>query len=322
MTDETYVENGRLFYRASGNRVWPRRNRQFPSAKPGDEQHKKPLIEDSLVKILLEQLDGLEKKTRPSCGEETAAGKDYAAFHALHVAGDLIRYIAGWAIDHQIGLATKGMGFVALGTSQTTEHPDYLEEKRKADSHEHERVGGSVKALDPAASRAALINLLLANPGGFPDVARHPAIEALEALAFEEVLPMLAPAKGNRKVKLVESRLQLQVIGFLEFQKAAFGHGAKYEAIETASRVLEIVGTDAIRGWEYRLRKELGQLTVTRTLSRYSNMGRSYKVNKERWAAGDKEAKESADMFEEKGGLPALQMVAEKYRHLKRVKKD
>jgi hypothetical protein len=314
MTDETYVEEGRLFYRASGNRVWPRRNREFPD--PG-EQHEKPSIENKRVQALLEQLDQLEKKTRPSWGEETEAGKDRAAFSALHIARELVGYVAGWAIDHQIGLATKKMGFVPRRTSQAEAHPDHLEGKRKADSHDNERIGGNTIKLEPIAERIALINLLRANPGGFPEEVRGPAIEALEALSFEEVLPMLAPAKGNRKVKLTELRVQLQIIGFVEFQKAAYGHGAKQAAYKTASKVLEIVEASTIRSWEFSLREDLGQLTVTQTLSLYAGWGRLYKANKERWAAGDMEAKESADMFERLGGLPNLIKTAKKYRRLK-----
>jgi hypothetical protein len=269
-----------------------------------------PLAEK--VRALLEQLEQLEKSTRPSGGEQTAAGKDRAAFQALQTAGELVKQVAGWAIDHQIGLATKGLGYVPAGPPGAREHPDFIAARLAANSHEHERVGASVKTLDPVTERAALLNLLIANPGGFPAVVQRPAREALEALAFEEVLPILAPVKGNRKAKLGELRLQLRVVGFLEFQIAT--GVKKLEAVKTASRAL-CAGESTIKGWEYRLRKELGPLTVARTIARYADWGRTYTASKERWAAGDLEAK--PETYEILGGLPALQRVAAEYRALK-----
>jgi hypothetical protein len=277
-----------------------------------------PLAEK--VRTLLEQLEQLEKSTRPSGGEQTAAGKDRAAFQALQTAGELVKQVAGWAIDHQIGLATKGLGYVPAGPPGAREHPDYIAARLAANSHDHERVGASVKrvgdsvkTLDPVTERAALLNLLIANPGGFPAVVQRPAREALEALEFEEVLPILAPVKGNRKVKLGELRLQLQVIGFVEFQIAT--GVKKLEAVKTAARTL-CVAESTIKGWEYRLRKELGPLKVARTIARYSGWGRTYTASKERWAAGDIEAKH--ETYEALGGLPALHKVAGKYRTLEK----
>jgi hypothetical protein len=60
--DETYFDDGREYYKATGNLVWPKRHRERPPLKPGSEEHKGPLIEESYVQLLLERLDGLEKK--------------------------------------------------------------------------------------------------------------------------------------------------------------------------------------------------------------------------------------------------------------------
>jgi hypothetical protein len=308
MTDEKYTENGRLFYKATGNRVWPRRNREFP--EPG-EKHEKPLIENERVRRLFEQLDRLEKKTRPSGGEETAAGKDLAAFRALKIACDLVRHVAGWAIDHQIGLATKEMGFVPRGTPQVEAHLDYTTARDIANGHDNERIGGSVTALEPIAERTALVNLLRANPGGFPQAVQRPAIEALEALSFEEVLPMLAPAQGDRKVKLMELRMQLQVVGFIAFQVASGLDRTKYKAIERASGILKTAGENTIRGWEFRLRKELGPLVVARTQALYESRGHAYKEEAKQLFAGDINA--SPQDYLDNYGVPALEKLAVKY---------
>lgn len=313
--DETYFENDREYYKATGHPVWPSRHREHPSLKPGDQQHKGPLSDTQYVRMMLERLDKLERDTRPSAGPQTATGKDGAAFEALHFAGKLVEYVAGWAIDHQIGLALKQKRSVPLGTFQAKAHPEYVAERAAVDDHEHERAGGSRAALDPATQRAALINLLVANAGGFPGDVQYAAIDALEALEFEEVLPIIAPAEGNRKVKLMEMRMQLQVVGFVEFQIATGSR--KYEALEMAEKVIS-ASASTIAGWEYLLRKELGYLPVLRTLSRYANWGRSYKVMKQRWAAGQETDPEAYLMFEELGGLPALKVVAESYKSRKK----
>ena len=93
--DETYFERGREYYKATNSPVWPSRLREHPSAKPGDQQHLGPLIEDSYVQFLLKGLDELEKKTRPSLGTESAKQKDLAAFEALKTVASLAEYVAG-----------------------------------------------------------------------------------------------------------------------------------------------------------------------------------------------------------------------------------
>lgn len=236
MVDESYFENGREFYAGTYRPVWPRRNREHPSAKPGCQEHLGPLIDTHYVRLLIDRLDKLEQQTRPSLGEVSAEAKDHAAFSALAFASDLVEAVAGWAIDHQIGLAMKGLKFLPFVPNQTKDHPDYVAMKQTVDDHEHERLGGTVDyALDPLAQRQALINLLAAYRGAFGFIQR-PALDALEALAFEEVLPILEPKKGNAKVKMREMRLQLATIGFLEF-KIATGMRKK-EALEIAAKVL------------------------------------------------------------------------------------
>jgi hypothetical protein len=310
--EQIYLDRGREYYKATGNLVWPSRHREHPSLKPGDQEHLGALKDCSYVRMLLERLDKLERETRPSGKGQTAAEKDLNAFQALRTAGKLVEYVAGWAIDHQIGLAMEGKGFVPLATAQAKAHPEYIEGRAAVDDHRHEKSGGLALKIDAAAQRAALINLLVANSGGLPDSVQQPAIEALEALNFEEVLPILAPVKGNRKVKLVELRLQLKVVGFVEFQIAT--GVKKHKALKTAGGVMNLAES-TISGWEYRLRGELGELAVVRALTRYSNWGRSFQINKERWAAGDKEA--DPETYEELGGLPALIVTAKKYRQWK-----
>ena len=129
MDNETFFDNGREYYKATNRRVWPHRDREHPSAQPGDEEHLGALIDTKYVRLMLERLDELEKKTRPSASSgDVAEGKDLAARQALKTVGDLVRYVAGWAIDHQVGLAIEGLEFVPLPPS-AEKHPQYLRER-------------------------------------------------------------------------------------------------------------------------------------------------------------------------------------------------
>jgi|SRR6516165_6603648 len=73
---------------------------------------------DKRVALLIDRLMELERKTDPKNGMQSAKGKDLAAFCALKIAGQLVSALAGWALDHQAGLALEGLEFVPLGTSR------------------------------------------------------------------------------------------------------------------------------------------------------------------------------------------------------------
>lgn len=265
--DETYFERGREYYKATDNPVWPRRHREHPSAKPGDQQHLGPLIENSYVQLLLERLDGLEKKTRPSSGADSAERKDIAAFEALKFAGDLVRHVAGWAIDHQIGLAGEGLKFVPLQPSGTENHPQYLSERSVVDNHTHEKAGAVLSMSDegdPFFARKCLVNLLRANPGAMPSGLRYKTIESLEALDYGEVQPMLAPVNTGRKRDLTLLRLQLQALALVAYRRKL--GLTKEKAVEQVADVLHS-SPHTLLSWESRLRNEFGRLEVDRTIN-------------------------------------------------------
>jgi hypothetical protein len=265
--DETYSENGREYYKATGAPVWPGRNREHPSARPGDEEHKGPLFENSYVRHMLVRLDDLEKKTRPSSGEAGAARKDIEAFHALRIARDLVKYVAGWAINHQMGLGSESLKFVPLQPSGTKTHPQYLSERSIVDSHVHEKTGAVVSLKDDGnaeTARKCLINLLRANPGAIPGWLQYKTIESLEALDYGEVQPMLAPLSTGRKRDLTILRLQLSAIGMVAYRHK-LGR-LKKDAVAEVAGVLN-VGSNTLRSWETRLRSEFGRLEVDRTIS-------------------------------------------------------
>jgi len=93
-----------------------------------DYPHRKRRLRqrDASAGELIDQLHRLEQETHPKDGLKSANRKDLRAFEALDVAGQLIDALAGWALDHQVGLALKNLKFVPLQPSGTKQHPDYL----------------------------------------------------------------------------------------------------------------------------------------------------------------------------------------------------
>lgn len=244
MTDDSYSD-------------WPR---EYPHRGYDQEKLK------GYVDLLLAQLAEYERDSDPAGGAATANGKDQKAFEALETAGKLVRAIAGWALDHQYGLALRGLSFVPRYSPEIRERPEYQEQRRAVDDHEHERIGGAAfrtGSIDATVARLLLANLLQANSGGFPPSLQQMAREALMALDYGEVLPLLEPAKEGRKAKYRELRLQIEALGFVEYLR---GRGrTKLKAQERVAEAYS-VSPSTLNTWEYRLRNELGEFEVFRTL--------------------------------------------------------
>lgn len=264
---------------------------------------------NSLVDDLLE----LERKTVPASGAEAAEGKDFAAFEALQSAGRLVEELAGWAMDHQIGLALSGAKFVPSQPSGTRNHPDYLHNKAAADSHEHEAQGSAYFELDSPteqsaqAERRMLTNLLHMNPGGFPSALARRAVEALEALDWGETQEMLRPEKTSLdRNAYTRHQLELQALMHVEYFKA---RGMKKLAAQ--AKVGKAYGRefDTVRGWEWRLRRKLGALEVSRMLSFAHNAGRNAEA-----AQSDPSSGRDLEWFEARHGQSTLEENGKRYR--------
>ena len=262
---ETYFDRGREFYTITNNPVWPGRHRELPDQTPG-HPIKGELAEDGYVRLLLNRLDNLERKTRPSTGEESAKGKDLAAFSALEIAGELTEHVAGWAIDHEVGLAVEGLKFVPLQPSGTKSNPQYLSDRATVDSHAHEKIGSLAPLGEAGAffARKCLTNLLRCNPGAMPEWLRSMTIEGLEALDYGEVQPMFLPLNEGRKRELTALKLQLRVIAMVAYRRKLGLRRQK--ALEEVGGALS-VAPNTILSWVQRLRNEFGRLEVDRIIA-------------------------------------------------------
>ncbi len=298
MPAKTYIHNGHEYYAGTDKPVWPYRIREM---RAGISAHPElALNDDDPAVYTLKALDRLERETRPSSGRN-AAGKDRAAAMALTLAANLIREVAGWAIDHQLGKAKKGLGLHPLVLKN---NPEDLERRAALDVHDHERAGSTSGELSPIQMRRFLLNLLgpMANPLSIPgDV-----IEALEALEFGETLPVFMKAPTSKRIGLTQNRAKLSAIAFIEFENAK----GVMKHISTQVVMDEFFVTQsAVNEWKAELRTALGAFEVDRVLGFARGFGR---------AVLDELKKDGATgvrhHLEDQFGKPALQRAAKRYK--------
>jgi len=208
---------------------------------------------------------------KPSGDELTSERKDQKSFDALDCAGRLIDAVAGWALDHQIGLALNNKQNLPPGTADTENLPEYLAERQAVDDHVHELSGGTVldesncDAIEPAEARQMLINILRPLRALFPDDVYRQALDGLDALRFGgEPLPIFKAGVEGRKRNWREMRLQLKALAHVEYR-----HGLKRQKAASQEDVAAkfAVAADTLRTWERRLKEQLGSLEVARQLS-------------------------------------------------------
>jgi hypothetical protein len=280
-------------------------------------------MKDTRVAEALETLRYLEEMTRPEGADITAKHKDRNAFSALACAGELVDLLAGWAIDHAVGLGLSRLRWVPRQIRGEKPYFKYLVAKIEVDDHRHEKNGGaqsrkglkSFEKLDPIVLRQILINLLVRNTGGFPSPIQRMTVEALEALNYGETLPILKVVENNRKAKLLELKLQLEAVEFVEYW-CAMGM-LKNEAQKKVANAYAVSDT-TVRLWKPRLHKELGQLEASSRIQIARNYAAKNKEIQRKTAAGLRTMETPSDRY----GLEALKQAAERYKQFIKQRKS
>ena len=73
----------------------------------------------------------------------------------------LVHLLAGWALDHLIGLAEEGLELEQFQPAWAHQYPEYLASRKDTDDHQHE-INGSrwfdtpPKEIDPVIARRLL----------------------------------------------------------------------------------------------------------------------------------------------------------------------
>ncbi|MEO5375635.1 MAG: hypothetical protein H7840_15425 [Alphaproteobacteria bacterium] len=230
------------------------------------------IIEDNNVSDIVNRLRKYEVLTQPTSGR-TAPDKDLLSREALRDAGLLVSKLAGWAIDHQAGLAISGASEDAFIQPDDCSGSEYIDIRAKVCDHGHEVIGAAYCCgygehsecypRAPALDRRVLCAVLTVLADRLGSVA-YSAMNALHALDFGEVQPILRPVKSRRNGNSYSLDIaRLYAISHVEHLRSL---GMKKNAAVT--RVAEAYGAtvDAVLAWEKRLPSTLGEIFVRHTL--------------------------------------------------------
>jgi len=149
------------------------------------------------INYLCQRLHKLSLETDPMRGETTEEEKDFKAFQALGLVGNIFKSMAQWAIDHQIGTAHEGFSFIPNQPSQTTEHPDYLAARKEVNSHRHELLGAKLRDFENYETknysgellRNIIKNIMIPNSLCLPDSIHSTYLEAFKAIELKAIHP-------------------------------------------------------------------------------------------------------------------------------------
>jgi hypothetical protein len=280
--NETYIANGVEWYSdgdLGGGPVWPAR-----LCRQRDDY-------DRRVQEILSDLARLEMETRPAGGAESAKEKDLKAQQALHLAGNLVGYVAGWAIDHVAGLAKSNLDPLPYEREEMRVD-DYLSDRAIRDNHDHERLGNIERlVLSRDEARRLLVNLVSLNPGAFPPSLQCDVIQAFLRIARGDQDEMFALARNGSRFNAEKTDLQLQIIAIIAYRKTLNGT-PKERSIDDIVALFQISDSEAvtsaetIKSWEPRLRQRFGDKRVEQYIRTGEIAARNVLASRKERAAG------------------------------------
>lgn len=209
---------------------------------------------------VIAELRALAREVRTTDGRR---GKDARAAQALALAGLLVDALAGWAVDHHVGLAVNRVTYEPLDLAPAS--------GTDADDDRHEEAGAAYDWSNPAINRRALANLLTANSGGFPYALALEVALAAEALDLGRAPSIFEPRKrGLDDTAAGIARLRLCAI-----EHVIFYDGAGASRAEAEDKVADAydVSVDVLRQWALRLPYLLGQRRVREAVARAEYAG-------------------------------------------------
>jgi hypothetical protein len=255
--EETYFDgDGVEWYRESGAPVWPARLRMKP--RFGYDP-------DRQITDILERLRALQSETDPANGDVASLDKDLKAQEALGLAGNLVAIVAGWAIDHQVGLVKDGLS--PVGWVPHALRHRFSEQIVSVNQHEHERRGGHPDFhLNELEARKLLRVMLQRNPGALPENFTGTVCHELDRIAIGEPSPMFQVRPSSNKKSYRSVALESWVSAMVAFRMEL--DGLSWE--DATQAVADKFGKDfnTIKGWETNAKKKFGSLEIEMIKSR------------------------------------------------------
>jgi len=226
-------------------------NRPRPRSRP---------LPDRQIAEIIAELQALERSVQ---SDGSAVAKDTKAKRALLLAGILVDSLAGWAIDHEIGLAVAGALYEPLDLEPVA--------TEGLDDEQFGALGAAYDWSNAAVNRRALANLLAANAGAFP---RELALECalgLEALQLDETRVIFE--RRARRLEDARYRMAMQRLRAVEHAIFYENAGAAPADAEAKVAVAYEIDVDRLRRWRHRLPYLLGTVSVRENLERAAHSG-------------------------------------------------
>jgi hypothetical protein len=227
------------------------------------------VVDEASSRFAIARLEEIEVNTRPSAGSASAIAKDAAAFHAISLAASLIQDHAGWAIDHQKGLAVVGLDAAMPIPNEPT--PNFAARRDRNDQHIHEKRRYLAQDLTPIQARQFVLNVLRPMSQQFNFLVE--LVVALEALQFGETLPILE-ATNTRKSGLLENRAKLRALCHMAYQKKKGIN--KVRTAEDVTQMFAANDESIIKNWARQIRSALGRDFVDQEIKTAEVAAESY----------------------------------------------
>jgi hypothetical protein len=230
------------------------------------------------IKELLSKLEVYYKITDPNRGEQAEKEKDLRSLLAITLGRRLFEAVAGWAIDHQVGLALAGRGPSFRGHPSARASDKIAIEVSQNNSHSHEFNGRQAQKLSPAEQRQALINIVQGAVGIIPEHMHINLIESLESLQFGYPSEIFEYRKASNKIKYRQRQLILKSIGFASYRQARDGNKT-LRGIEIVE-AFGLEGESTFKNWMDSSIKFFGEFRVKSTIAWARDHGRVSRQHK------------------------------------------
>jgi hypothetical protein len=221
--------------------------------KPPTPSRRGLFPEDGEILDTIGKLRGLYTDTQPSGSERAAPGKDVNARIALSLAASLFKDLAGWAVDHHVGLALAGVASAPKPINE--EQPDEWHQQRTAaaDSHEHEAAAAQYEFADPILNRQIAAQLLAVD-APLPSRLAYELVRALQALEVGERLAILDRAGRGDGVRYRQDELRRRAMLHLEYRA-----GLRIRADERIEQISSVykISKSTVEQWRKEFKDEL-----------------------------------------------------------------
>lgn len=240
----------------------------------------------AVVESILRDLAEIRSETQLGMPFDAERPKHALAFEALRLAGLLVNAVAGWAVNHKLGLVLAQKESPPPFIGLENRDKEFEKFALEASSHGFEIVGKIGIPLSNGDYFARLATIEILSPlatgmGDFPPFVK--VIDALTQLEHGTKVKFFEPSRDNHqrtRVQFKELLMQAQALDFVEyFSNRITVDGIRANRSDAQEKVAKAMGVDTstLRTWKHRHAKQfprshiLGRRNVAREAASCAN---------------------------------------------------